>query len=379
MRVKDNINKDEDFRIKCGITAGLFGIITNFLLFVGKISVGILAGSITIVADAVNNFFDLVSSSMILVSFKFSIKPADRNHPFGHERIEQIMALVISVIVFGVGLFFTERSIEKIIIPDVVKVSAITFAFLGVAVVLKLSQMFLYKNFAKKINSDTLRASAMDSRNDVISSSVVLFAMIFIKIFGDVGVSIDGIFGLFVSILIIISSIKLIVKTISPLLGEMPKKDYVEKLKNEISTYKGILGVYNFVIHSYGPKKFFASVDVEVNAENDILNISQEMDKIEKDFRKKYNIDLSIHIDPVKLDDEETKFLKKKVNVILKNIDEKFVVHDFFVENDEGCAKISFDLVAPFEHKVNLSAIKRELMEKCKEENCTFDINVERG
>lgn len=378
--VRDYKNtEDKIVRIRYGIVAGIFGIITNFILFVGKISVGFLAGSITIVADAVNNFFDFVSSNLLVFGFKYSIKPADRNHPFGHERIEQVMALIISVIVLGVGLFFAERSIEKMINPDVVKVSVITFAILGSAVVIKFLQMLLYKDFAKSIKSNTLRASAMDSRNDVISSSVVLIAMIFIKFFGDVGVSIDGIFGLFVSILVIISSIKLIKEMISPLLGEMPKKDFVEILQREIFVCEGVLGVYNFVLHSYGAKKHFASVDVEVNAKEDTFKISQEMDKIEKKFKKEYNINLSVHIDFVQIDDENTNFLKKKIMVILKNIDEKFFIHDFVVVKDKNCAKIRFDLVAPFESEVNLAFIKKELIEKCTVEKCQFDINLERG
>ena len=378
--VRDYKNtEDEIVRTRYGVVAGIFGIISNFLLFFGKISVGFLAGSITIVADAVNNFFDFVSSCLLVAGFKYSLKPADRNHPFGHERIEQVMALVISVIVLGVGLFFAERSIEKLINPDVVKVSLITFVFLGSAVVIKFFQMLLYKNFAKSISSDTLRASAMDSRNDVISSSVVLFAMFFIKFFGNIGVSIDGIFGLFVSILVIISSTKMIKEMISPLLGEMPKKDFMENLKKEIYSHEEVLGVYNFIMHSYGAKKFFASVDVEVNAKNDNFKISTEMDRIEKIFKEKYNINLSIHIDMVEVDDENTMFLKKKVMVILKNIDENFLIHDFVVVKDKYCAKIKFDLVAPFESKMDITSIKKELTDKCIKENCEFDIFVERA
>ncbi|NCB48045.1 MAG: cation transporter [Clostridia bacterium] len=378
--VRDYKNtEDEIVRTRYGIVAGIFGIITNFILFVGKISVGFLAGSITIVADAVNNFFDFVSSNLLVYGFKYCLKPADRTHPFGHERIEQVMALIISVIVFGVGLFFFEKSIERLINPDEVKVSTVTFVFLGSAVVIKFFQMLLYKDFAKSIKSDTLRASAMDSRNDVISSSVVLFAMIFIKVFGNVGVSVDGLFGLILSVLVILSSIKLIKEMISPLLGEMPKKEFIDNIKKEILAFDCVLGVYNFVLHSYGAKKYFASVDVEVNVKNDTLRISQEMYIIEKKFKNDFNINLTIHVEFVDIDDENNKFLRKKILVILKNIDEDFYIHDFDVVKDKNCAKIRFDLVAPFEKDVDLQFIYNQLNEKCVVENCKFDINLEKG
>ena len=211
--IRDYKNTAENsVRASYGFVAGSFGLTTNCLLFLGKIFVGILAGSITIIADAINNFFDFISSIVVMFAFKISSKPADKGHPFGHERMEQIIALVVAVIVFAVALFFAERSVEKILFPQSVEVSLLTFAILVSALLVKIFQMLLYKNFANAINSDALRASAVDSRNDAITTSVVIFAMIVIKLFGDVVISLDGIFGLIVSVLIIFSSAKLIAK-----------------------------------------------------------------------------------------------------------------------------------------------------------------------
>ena len=243
---------DSKVRFKYGIVSGFFGLITNLLLFASKFVIGILSGSITIVADAINNLSDMGSCFIVLLGFKLSSKPADSEHPYGHERYEQIMALIVAVIVIAIGILLAKSSIEKIITPTKTEVNLLTYIILGIAILVKLFQFLLYKDFAKSINSDVLKASSIDSRNDIISTSAVLVAMVLINIIGDVGISIDGIFGLLVSAFIIFSSIKLVKETIDPLLGVMPDEDFIKKLKNKILSYDGVLGVHDFLIHSYG-------------------------------------------------------------------------------------------------------------------------------
>ena len=371
--IKDYKNtSDSVVRTRYGFVAGVFGIISNLLLFIGKLLVGILGASITIIADAINNLSDMGSSAIVIFGFKLSSKPADSEHPFGHERYEQIMALIVAVIVMAIGVMLTKSSIEKIIAPEPTTVSLTTYIVLGLAIIVKLFQMLLYNNFAKSINSDVLKASGIDSRNDVISTSAVLVAMVLINIFGDVGFSIDGIFGLLVSAFIIFSAIKLIKETIGPLLGEMPDKEFVQSLKDKILSYEGVLGLHDFLIHSYGANNYFVNAHVEVSSKVDIMISHDMIDNIEKDFKEQLNIVLSIHLDPIETDNEEVNFNKEKVSLILKNIDENLSFHDFRMVFGETHTNILFDVVIPFDSKVTFEQVKKELEEKYKNEDMKY-------
>ena len=356
-------------RLRYGIFAGIFGIISNLLLFLGKIIVGVLGSSITIIADAINNLSDIGNNVIVLLGFKLSSKPADSEHPFGHARYEQIMALIVAVLIVSIGVLLAKSSIEKIISPDVTTVSIATYIVLGLSILIKLFQMFLYKDFGKSINSQVLNASSVDSRNDVISTSAVLVATVIIDVVGNVGFSIDGIFGLIVSLFIIYTSIKLVKETISPLLGERPDEEFVNKLKNKILSYEGILGVHDFLIHSYGPNTYFASAHAEVSSKADIMKTHDIIDNIEKEFKENYNIVLSIHMDPIDVDNEEVNFHKKKVEAILKNLNENLEFHDFRLVIGKTHTNILFDVVIPFDSKLSLKDVKKELEEKYSKED----------
>lgn len=372
-----NNTTDSKVRFKYGIVSGFFGLITNLLLFASKFIIGLLSGSITIVADAINNLSDMGSCVIVLLGFKLSSKPADSEHPYGHERYEQIMALIVAVIVIAIGILLAKSSIEKIIAPTPTEVNLLTYIILAIAILVKLFQYLLYKDFAKSINSDVLRASSIDSKNDIISTSAVLIAMILINIIGDIGVSIDGIFGLLVSAFIIFSSIKLVKETIDPLLGSMPDEDFVKKLKNKILRYDGVLGVHDFLIHSYGANNYFANAHVEVSSKVDVMISHDMIDNIEKDFKENLNISLSLHMDPIETDNEEVNFNKSKVEVILKNLDESLSLHDFRMVFGETHTNIIFDVVVPFNCKLTLNQIKEELNEKYKNEDKKYFFVVE--
>lgn len=217
----------------------------------------------------------------------------------------------------------------------------------------------------------------MDSRNDVISTSAVLVATILIDVIGNVGFSIDGVFGLLVSLFIIYTSIKLVKETIDPLLGEMPDENFVNKLKAKILTYEGILGVHDFLIHSYGPNTYFASAHAEVSSKADIMKTHDIIDNIEKDFKEKYNIVLSIHMDPIDVDNEEVNFHKKKVEAILKNLDSSLEFHDFRLVIGKTHTNILFDVVVPFDKDITLDVIKKELEEKYKNEDKKYFFVIE--
>jgi len=359
---------DKVVRFRYGLTAGIFGVVSNLILFVGKLLIGIIGCSITIIADAINNLSDIGSSTIVLLGFKLSAKPADSEHPFGHERYEQIMALIVSVIVMAIGVLLAKSSVEKIISPEPTTVSVVTYIVLGLAILIKLFQMALYSDFSKSIKSEILKASSVDSRNDVISTSAVLVAMIIINIVGDIGVSIDGIFGLIVSIFIIYSSIKLLKETIGPLLGEMPDEKFVKKLKDKILSYDGVLGLHDFMIHSYGANNFFVNAHVEVSSKVNIMVSHDMIDNIERDFKEQFNIVLSIHMDPIEDDNEEVVFNRKKVETIVKNIDKSLSIHDFRMVFGETHINVLFDVVVPFSCKLTLEEIREKVEEVYQDE-----------
>ncbi len=368
--IKDYKNTtDAKVRFRYGIVASLFGIITNIILFISKIIIGLLGSSITIIADAINNLSDVGSSGITFLGFKLSSKPADKEHPFGHQRYEQIMALIVAVIVLVLGFLMAENAFERLISPVTTTVSILTYVILGISIVIKIFQMILYRSFAKDIDSKALKASSIDSRNDAISTFTVLIAMVIINIVGDVGFSIDGIFGLIVSLFVIVSACLLIKDVMNPLLGQMPNKEFVEELKNKILSYEGILGIHDFLVHSYGENKFFISTHVEVSSKVDIMISHEVIDSIERDFKNDYDIVLSIHLDPIETDNEEVNFNKKKVELILKDINEELSFHDFRIVAGKNNTNILFDVVIPFDCKVTIAEIKTKLQECYKNED----------
>ena len=372
-----NQTENEKVRLKYGLVAGIFGIISNLILFIAKILVGIVGASITIIADAINNLSDMGSSIIVLLGFKLSSKPADSEHPFGHERYEQIMALIVAVIVFSIGVLLGKSSIEKIISPETTTVSLVTYIILVIAILVKLLQMFVYKDFAKSINSEILKASSYDSRNDVISTSVVLIATLLIDLFANINFSIDGVFGVLVSLFIIISSVKLIKETIDPLLGAKPDDEFVEGLKAKILSYDGVLGVHDFLIHSYGVNTYFASVHVEVSSKVDIMISHDIIDNIERDFKENLNIILSIHLDPIENDNEEVVFHKQKVVDILQKLDITISIHDFRMVKGESHTNLLFDIVLPFSSKLNKKDIIDTLQNGYKDEEKKYFFVIE--
>lgn len=379
--IKDYQNTSNGTVRTCyGFFAGIFGLITNFILFATKIVIGFICSSITIIADAINNLSDVGSSIILLIGFKISNKPADKKHPYGHARIEQVMALIVSVIVLMIGAILCKSSVEKLILNEPVVVNFYVYIILGVGLIVKFLQLILYSNFAKAIKSEVLKASSIDSRNDIISTFFTIIAMIFINIFGNISFSLDGLFGLLVSIFIILNSIILVKNTISPLLGERVDPAFENVLKARILGYKYVLGVHDFVFHTYGENNKFASCHVEISTETDFVKAHNEIDKIERMFKKEYNITLSVHIDPVQVGNKIVKQNKERVETILKNIDESISLHDFRMIFNKNYVRVFFDVVVPFEMNVNLKQIKNILVQKYKSEKIKhiFTINLDR-
>lgn len=379
--IKDYKNvEDSAVRFRYGFFAGLFGIVTNLLLFAIKFFIGFFSGSITIIADAINNLSDMGSSIILLIGFKISNKPADSKHPYGHARIEQVMALIISVVVLMIGAILFKSSIEKIVSNEPVVVNIYVYIVLAVGVVVKFLQMILYSNFAKAIKSDVLKATSIDSRNDIITTLCTIIAMIIINVVGNINFSLDGLFGLLVSIFIIINSVILIKNTISPLLGERLDPKLEKAFKNRILSFKYVLGVHDFAFHSYGPSYKFAFAHVEVDCKTDMIKAHNEIDKIERAFKKDYDISLSIHIDPVQVGNKEVENNRMRVLKILKEMDKDINIHDFRMVFEKKYNRVFFDVVIPFKKDVKLEDIKTKLIEEYKNEQIKhfFTINLDR-
>lgn len=351
---------DPKVRNRYGICAGIIGIVSNAILFVIKIVAGIIGGSITIIADAINNLSDAGSSVVTLVGFKLSSTPPDKDHPFGHARYEYVTGLLVSMMVLFLGIALLKSSIEKVISPTPVEVSVFTYVVLSVSIVLKLVQMLVYTDFSKAISSNALKASAQDSRNDSLTTLAVLISTIIIDVCGDrinPKVSVDGIMGIAVSLFIIVSSVLLLKDAISPLLGEKPPKELVDKITAKILSYDGVIGVHDLVVHSYGANHCFVVAHVEVPADVDIVKSHDIIDNIEHDMWNDMHVRLNIHMDPIDTKNKQLAHLKERVRMAVYALDPELSIHDFRIVNGDTHVNLVFDVVVPYDSKITLNDV----------------------
>lgn len=377
---------DAKVRYAYGNMCGVVGIVSNVVICIIKIVVGAMVASISIIADGINNLSDAGSSILTLVGFKIASKPSDREHPFGHERMEYITGLIVALVIIGIGLLLLESSITKLINQEVMSYSTnmaiITTVILAFAIIVKIWQSLFYHKYGKLINSTTLLATSRDSLNDVISTFAVLVATI-ISVFYE-NTWLDGTMGILVSIFIMYSGIGLVKETISPLLGEVPSHEFINEIKTKVMSYPGVLGTHDLVIHSYGPKKVFITLHVEVNSKVDV-NISHDMiDNIESDFRDQ-GINMVIHMDPVDIENPEIQLLREKIPIILKSIDDKLLFHDLRIVKGVTHTNVLFDLVMNWESEYSEEEIEKMIKEKISEIDnkykvvITFDVDYTGG
>ena len=359
--IKDYENtNDLVVRGKYGVLSGLVGIVTNLILCSIKIFAGLISGSLSIMADGINNLSDAGSSIVTMVGFKLATLPPDEEHPFGHERIEYISGMIVAFIIVIIGLSLLKSSIEKIINPTPVDANVYVYIILVSSILLKLWQGMFNRKVGKKINSTAILATAQDSLNDVISTFVVLVGII-VSILTSL--NIDGYLGILVSLFILKSGIDLVRETAKPLIGVAPSKEEVEEISNKILSYDGILGIHDLVFHSYGPNKKFITVHTEVDASVNVMLSHDMIDNIERDFKYELNIDLVIHMDPVDIQDENTNFYKKVVQEIIENYDSTFSIHDFRIVSGPTHTNLLFDLVIPVKYKLKPAQVKAEIKE----------------
>ncbi|MFD1464924.1 cation diffusion facilitator family transporter [Lapidilactobacillus mulanensis] len=338
-------------RTSYGIVAGLVGLISNLALFVIKVIVGLISGSISIITDAINNLSDTFSSALTVIGFKMAGKKPDHDHPYGHERSESISGLLISIVITFVGLQFVKSSFDKIVDPNVVHMSWQIYLVLLISIVLKLAQVYFYKQIAGDIDSETLLATAKDSLNDVYTTVAVLISAV---IQAQTGWALDGWVGLGVAIYILISAVGLIRTFISELLGHQPSEQLVEKMTERLASYGDILGFHDLLIHQYGPNTIFASVHIEIDSRWELDQAHQVTDQIEHDFWHQLRIHLVCHLDPIDIDNQKYAKIYEAVQAVVKHYNLGLTTHDFHVEelvNEDEL--IQFDVVVPEEIKTS--------------------------
>lgn len=346
---------DSEVRKRYGFLSGITGIVLNLCLFAGKLIAGILSGAVSVVADALNNLSDAGSSIVNMVGFKIALTPPDREHPFGHGRAEYVAGLVISFIIMLMGVELAKESVEKIIDPQSPEISAFTFVILGAAVLVKLWMFVFNRKLGKKINSVSLTAAASDSISDAAATMAVIVGMAVGAVFK---VNLDGYIGALVAAFIIYSGGKTAKESLSPLLGQMPDKELVEGIRDKVCSYDGIIGIHDLIVHNYGVGISFISFHSEVSSEMSLSDAHTLIDKIEKELKDRFNCGVTIHIDPVDIDDEETLRLREAACGVVKGIDESLSIHDFRVVRNAVGSSLIFDLAVPYKFRLSDIQIK---------------------
>ncbi len=347
-----------DVRERYGTLAAAVGILSNIFLCIIKGLIGLFSGSIAVTADAVNNLSDAGSSVITLLAFKIAGKPADEEHPYGHARMEYISGMAVSFIIILLGLELMGSSFEKILHPEEVGVSALTYLVLIVSIAVKLWQGMFNRNLGKRISSEALQATAADSLNDVFSTGAVLLSTL---VYQFTAIPIDGWVGMLVAIFITVSGVKLIMETGSPLLGQAPDPQMVRELEEKITAYDGVIGIHDLQVHNYGPGRVFATVHAEVPANRDILVSHDIIDNIEREVGHEMNLNLVIHMDPVVTDDERLNQLHAQVQQIVVGIDSNLSMHDFRAVFGPTHTNLVFDVVVPPGFSLSDSELSRRI------------------
>ena len=360
--IKENKKQDDPkVRGEYATLASGTGITVNIFLSIVKLIVGLIANSISIVSDALNNITDIGSSLVTMIGFKLSQKSSDKDHPWVHGMMEYITGFIVDILIILVGFELFKSSIDKIIHPELPNINTITIILLVVAIFAKLWLFLFYKKIAQIIDSAALKGAAYDSISDTISTTAVLASAIVAKF---ASVSIDGFVSLLVSIFILITGFKATKEMIDMLIGTAPDKEFVKDIYKFVERYKEIVGIHDIMVHDYGPGRKIVSFHAEVPADGNICEVHDIIDGIEQDMFKKFGCITTIHMDPIVVDDEEINNMKKTVERVVKGINENFSIHDFRMTNGGKRVNVIFDLVVPFDEKVDFKELEKEVKTK---------------
>ncbi|WP_017212137.1 cation diffusion facilitator family transporter [Clostridium beijerinckii] len=351
--VKDNSNvKDDTVRNSYGVLGGIIGIVVNIILFIIKLSVGVIVSSIAIMADAFNNLSDAASSLITILGFKLSNKPADREHPFGHGRIEYLSALIVAFMVMLVGLQFIKSSFERIVNPSPVAFELVSFILLIVSIFFKIWLSKFNKFIGEKINSSALKAASTDALGDVFTTTCVAISFLASKF---TSFPIDGYIGMFVALFIVYAGFNLVKDTINPLLGEAPDPELVDSIERMVLSYDNILGSHDLIVHNYGPGKCMASIHAEIPGNINVVDIHEVIDKAEREISKALRIYLVIHIDPICIIEGEVKEAYNEILSIIEKYDYIESIHDFRVVGEGDIKNLIFDVVIEPSKKLSIT------------------------
>lgn len=358
--------QDPSVRLSYGNLAGITGIACNVLLCVVKFFTGLFTGSISITADAVNNLSDASSGVITLLGFKLAGKPADREHPYGHARMEYLAGLVVSFVILLIGFQLAGESLQKILSPVPSSFGVIPALMLLFSIGVKFWMAGFYRTIAKRIDSTTLLATAADSRNDVISTTAVLIALL-ISALTDI--DLDGWMGLAVALFILYSGVGLIKDTLDPLLGQAPSEELTKSIEQKILSYEGILGTHDLMVHDYGPGRCFASVHVEMSADMNVMKSHDIIDTIERDFHEKDNIHLVIHYDPIETGSEAVGTMREWVTKRVHAVSPALSIHDFRMVKGESHTNLIFDVAAPAAYEGTNEELKQQIEKSIEEDS----------
>ncbi len=345
-----------------GKLASIVSILCNVLLSVAKILVGVLFGIISVLADGLNNLTDCGSNIISLISFKLSNKPADKEHPYGHQRLEYIASMVVGFIVLLLAMEVATESINKIITPQTSQLSTWTIVALGVSILIKLWMFVFNRRLGNKYNAELLKATAVDSISDTVATTAVLISVLVAEWTGFV--YLDGIMGVAVAIVILIAGIRILKDTLSLLLGQAPDKELINQVVSRIKKYEGICGIHDLNVHNYGPAKYYASVHCEVDSSVPILESHDLIDQIERDFLENTDIILVIHMDPVVVGDPVLDTYKQQIVQIVCNLDNHFTIHDFRMVKGPTHTNLIFDVAVHFDTKLTDSQIVEHIQKE---------------
>lgn len=369
--VKDSDNiSNPKVRGSYGILSGCAGIVVNVILFLAKFLVGTVTNSIAITADAVNNLSDAGSCAVTVFGFKMSSKPADEDHPFGHGRIEYITAMVVSFIVLFMGFELLTQSIDKIRNPEDVTFNLVGAIIIAVSIFGKLWLALFNRKLGKKINSPAMTAVVADSLSDIAATSVTLIALVLSNFFPSL--HIDGWLGIIVAGFVLKAGYGIFKETLNSLIGEPPTKETVEKLEAKILSYEHVTGIHDLILHNYGPDKFFGSVHVEMPSDFDVLYSHDIIDNIERDIMAEFGILLSIHYDPVEVNNARVNELKIIAESAVKRISEELSIHDFRVVDGPSHTNLIFDVVVPRKFSLSNDDLMAEISSEISKNGTNF-------
>ncbi len=351
--------KDANVRTNIGKLSGIVGIFSNLFLFVIKFMIGTIVHSVSIQADGVNNLTDAGSNIISILSFHLANKPADKDHPFGHERTETIASLFVGILILVLGFETAKESFSKVIHPGSIDFRIASVIILLISIIVKFWMYAYNKKLSKTYDSSLLEATALDSISDVCGTTAVLVSTLLSPV---LHFNLDGYMGIVVSGIILYGAYGLLRDMINSLIGEAPDPELVHNIVDRIMAHPAILGVHDMMLHNYGPNKIFASAHVEVDSSKDIFETHDHIDNIEREVKENMNIDLVLHMDPVKVNDPETELYRAKVVEAIHQIDPKWGFHDFRIVSGPTHVNLVFDLVIPFEEKYSQEEIEDMLL-----------------